>query len=178
MARTLMALALTLGFTVPAFAADTTFALTGDNTKIEFVGTKPGGKHEGGFKKLVGTATVTDGVLSKIDIAIECDSLYSDDEKLTSHLKAPDFFDVKNHTKAMFKSTKIEKSDKGFMVEGDLTMLGKSKAVKFPASVSMKDGVLSLSTAFTIDRTEWGMTYGDGKIDKPVALKVSLTAKK
>lgn len=78
----------------------------------------------------------------------------------------------------MFKSTKIEKSDKGFMVEGDLTMLGKSKAVKFPASVSMKDGVLSLSTAFTIDRTEWGMTYGDGKIDKPVALKVSLTAKK
>lgn len=100
MARTLMALALTLGFTVPAFAADTTFALTGDNTKIEFVGTKPGGKHEGGFKKLVGTATVTDGVLSKIDIAIECDSLYSDDEKLTSHLKAPDFFDVKNHTKS------------------------------------------------------------------------------
>jgi hypothetical protein len=31
--------------------------LTGDNTTITFVGTKPNGKHDGGFNALTGTAT-------------------------------------------------------------------------------------------------------------------------
>ena len=52
------------------FLASTTFAeekkvtLSGDNTKITWVGTKPGGKHEGGFKTLTGTATVDVEVVS------------------------------------------------------------------------------------------------------------------
>ena len=38
--------------------------------------------------------------------------------------------------------------------------------------------MLSISTAFAIDRTEWGMNYGKGKIDDKVTLKVAVTAKK
>ena len=47
------------GLGLTASAAEEKYALTGDNTKITFVGTKKGGKHEGGFKKLAGTATVS-----------------------------------------------------------------------------------------------------------------------
>lgn len=177
MLRTLSALVLVACATTSQ-AAETKYALTGENTKLEFTGTKPGGKHDGGFKKLTGTATVADGKLDKIEVEIDCDSLYSDDEKLTAHLKNADFFDVKNNPKATFKTTKVEKGDKTYTITGDLTMLGKTKAVTFPASVSEKDGVLSLSTAFQIDRTEWGMTFGEGKIDKPVTLKLAVTAKK
>ncbi|HVK13833.1 MAG TPA: hypothetical protein VM597_34140, partial [Gemmataceae bacterium] len=57
--RMLFAAALTLALGTAAVAADTKVALTGENTKITFVGTKPDGKHEGGFKALTGTATVT-----------------------------------------------------------------------------------------------------------------------
>ena len=180
--RTLIAAALTLALGTTA-RADTKVALTGENTKITFVGTKPGGKHDGGFKKLSGTATVTDDKLEtlKIEVEIDCDSLYSDDPsgKLTAHLKNPDFFGVKDNPKATFKTTKVAKTDKGYDVTGDLTLLGKTNAVTFPASISEKDGVLSLSSEFKIDRTQWGMTYGaKGMVDKDVTIKLAVTAKK
>jgi polyisoprenoid-binding protein YceI len=181
MVRTLFALALAVLLGTSAVAADVSYKLDGDNTKITFVGTKPGGKHEGGFKKLGGTATVTDGNLEtlKIEVDIETDSLYSDNDKLTGHLKNPDFFGVKDNPKATFKTTKVEKAEKGYKVTGDLTMLGKTKAVTFPATIAEKDGVLSLAADFKIDRTQWGMNYGaKGQVDKDVAIKVALSAKK
>ena len=86
-----------------ALAADVKYVLTKDNTKIEWTGTKPGGKHSGGFEKVGGTATVAEGAGLKIDIEIDCDSLYSDDKKLTGHLKSSDFFAVKDHPKAQVR---------------------------------------------------------------------------
>jgi polyisoprenoid-binding protein YceI len=162
-----------------AIAADAKYSLTGENTKITFVGTKPGGKHEGGFKKVTGTATVTDGNLNtlKVEVDIDTDSLFSDNEKLTAHLKNPDFFGVKDNPKASFKTTKVEKTDKSYNITGDLTLLGKTKPVTFPAAIAAGDA-LTLSATFTIDRTDWGMNYGKGKIDDLVTIAIALTAKK
>ena len=112
-----------------------------------------------------------------VEIDIETDSLYSDDPKLTGHLKTADFFDVKNHPKATFKSTKIEKADKGYTVTGELTMLGKTKAVSFPATIAATNAGLSVSASFAIDRTEWGMNYGKGKIEDKVTIGIAVTAK-
>ena len=102
MYRAPFAVVLAVLLAVPVVAAETKFSLTGENTKITFVGTKPGGRHEGGFKKLSGTATVTDGnpTTLQIQAEIDADSLYSDNEKLTGHLKSPDFFGVKDNPKA------------------------------------------------------------------------------
>lgn len=183
MIRSLLALVVALLLSASAGAADVKYALTGENTKVTFVGTKPGGKHNGGFKKLTGNATVTDGNIEtlKIEVDIDTDSLYSDDPsgKLTAHLKNPDFFGVKDNPKATFKTTKIEKTDKGYTITGDLTMIGKTKAVSFPATVGEKDGVLSITSDFKIDRTQWGMNFGSkGQVDKDVAIKLAVTAKK
>jgi polyisoprenoid-binding protein YceI len=177
MIRPLFALAVAALVASPAVADD--YKLTGENTKITFTGTKPNGKHDGGFNKLTGTATTSGGMLTKIEVEIDCDSLYSDADKLTTHLKNPDFFGVKDNPKATFKTTKVEKTDKGYSITGDLMLIGKTKSVTFPASVSEKDGVLSLSTAFQIDRTQWGMNYGaKGQVDKEVTIRVAVTAKK
>jgi polyisoprenoid-binding protein YceI len=180
MFRAMLALGLAALFVTSAAAADTKYKLDGDNTKLTFVGKKPDGKHEGGFKKLSGTATVPDNDLTKLTVSIEIDtdSLYSDDNKLTAHLKTADFFDVKNHKTATFKSTKVEKTDKLYAVTGELTMLGKAKTITFPASITVNDGGLSVGTSFPIDRTEWGMTYGKGKIEDKVTISIAVTAKK
>jgi polyisoprenoid-binding protein YceI len=180
MFRTLIALALGALLATSSSAADTKYPLTGDTSKITFIGTKPKGKHEGGFKKLNGTATVTDGNLEtlKIEVEIDTDSLYSDDAKLTTHLKSSDFFDVKEHPKAKFKTTKVEKAEKVFNVTGELTMLGKTETIVFPATIVLKDDALAISTTFPIDRTKWGMNYGKGMIDDKVTLSVGVGAKK
>lgn len=171
-------LAMLAAFTVGgvALAADGTFPLTGDNTKVEFTGTKKEGKHDGGFKKLSGTATVTgsDPTTAKIEVTIDTASLYSDNPKLTDHLKAPDFFDVKTHPTAKFVSTKVEKSGDKYVVHGDLTMCGKTKPIHFPATISASGGAFKLDAEFKLDRTQFGMTYGKGKIDDQVTLKVKV----
>lgn len=179
MVRSLFAVALGTLLAVPVFAADTKYKLDGDNTTLTFVGKKPDGKHEGGFKKLSGTATVSDGnpTTLRIEAEIDTDSLYSDDAKLTTHLKSPDFFGVKDNPKAAFKTTKVEKTEKGYTITGDLTLLGKTKPVTMPATVSVTGDTLTLTSEFKIDRTDWGMTYGKGKIEDTVALKLTVKAK-
>src|SRR5215213_2695148 len=138
--RLFLAAAAAVALSVPAVADDV--KLTGENTKITWVGTKPGGKHEGGFKTLTGSATVSGNTLTKVAVEIETDSLYSDDQRLTGHLKSPDFFGVKNNPKAKFESTKVEKTDKGYAITGNLTINGKTKEVAIPADVSSAGGTL------------------------------------
>ena len=178
MIRALFTVAVASLIASPAFAAD--FKLTGENTKITFVGKKPDGKHAGGFKTVSGTAKVdgTDLTTLKLDATIDVNSIFSDDEKLTGHLKSPDFFDVKNHPKAMFKVTKVEKAEKGYTLTGELTMLGKTKPVVMPSTLSVAGDALTLKSDFKINRTDWGMTFGKGKIDEDVALKVEISIKK
>jgi polyisoprenoid-binding protein YceI len=177
MLRSLFALALAAGI---ASAADQKIALTGENTAVTFTGTKKGGKHDGGFKKLIGTATIPDGDLTKlaIEATIDADSLYSDNEKLTAHLKNPDFFGVKDNPTATFKSTKVEKTEKGYTVTGDLTLLGKTKPVTLPSTIELKDGKLVLTSEFKIKRFDWGMTFGKGMVDDEVSLKLKIDSKR
>jgi polyisoprenoid-binding protein YceI len=180
MTRSIIAVAAAILFAPAATAADQSFTLSGDNTKLTFVGSKANGKHEGGFAKLAGTATVTDGnpATLKLEATIETDSLFSDDPKLTAHLKSPDFFSVKDNPKATFKSTKVEKTEKGYTITGDLTLLGKTKPVTMPATVVVAGDSLAVTSDFQIDQTDWGMAYGKGKIDDVVKLKLVIAAKK
>ena len=174
--RTLLAAAAALVLALPALAADKV-SLTGDNTKITFVGTKPGGKHDGGFKTLTGSATVDGDTLTALEVEIDTESLYADDAKLTAHLKSPDFFSVKANPKAKFVSKKVEKTDKGYSVTGDLTLNGKTKEISFPVSVARAGGALKIESTFTIDKRDFGMTYGGGKINDEVAIKAVVEAK-
>ncbi len=161
-------------------AAETKFALNGDNTKVTFTGHKPDGKHDGGFKTVTGTAAIDGADIATLKIAVDIDmnSTYTDDEKLTAHLKSPDFFSVKANPKSKFVSTKVEKSDAGYTLTGKLTLNGKTKEVTFPAKIEVAGGDLKLSANFKIDRNKWDISYGKGKVNDEVDLGVMLTAKK
>lgn len=164
---------------LPALTVAEDFPLNGSNTDIKFVGSKPQGKHDGGFKTVSGTASVSgDATSLKLTLDIDMDSLYSDNNKLTTHLKSPDFFGVKSNPKGKFESTKVEKANSGYKITGDLTMLGKKVTVSFPAKIDATPTSLTITSDFSIDRTKWGMTYGQGKINDEVKLSVSVKAKK
>src|SRR5438552_2545677 len=129
------------------------FTLNGKNTTITFVGTKPGGKHDGGFKEVTGTAA-SDGqdiTTLKLNLEIDMQSLYADNAKLANHLKSPDFFGVKTNPKSKFVSTKVEKSGDQIRITGELTMCGKTNSLTFPAQVKVGDNGITISSTFTID---------------------------
>jgi polyisoprenoid-binding protein YceI len=179
MLRVLAAVAL-VGSLANLALAQINVPLNGDNTKVTFVGTKPTRKHEGGFTMLKGSARLepTDVTSLKLVIDIDMNSIFTDDDTLTSHLKSPDFFAVKDNPRSKFVSTKVEKNGDGFTVTGKFTLLGKTKSVTFPARIEpYSDGLVLLST-FNIRRSDWGIIYGKGRIDDQVSLTISLRARK
>jgi polyisoprenoid-binding protein YceI len=163
----------------PLALADTKFTLTGANTTIQFVGSKINGKHEGGFKEVAGTAALTGGdpATLKIEAEIDLNSTYTDAPRLTAHLKSPDFFGVKNNPKSTFVSTKVEKEGGGYRVTGDLTLNGKTKSVTFPAQISAGPDGLTLTSVFSLNRQDFGVSYGKGIIKDDVAINLSIKAK-
>lgn len=163
-----------------AEADGSAIALTPENTTIQFVGlhTDPEKRdpRKGEFTDFTGTAIVEESSLRSLQVDIETASLTTEIEKLTNHLKSPDFFNVNEHPKARFVSTSIEESGDGMVtVTGDLTLLGETHSVAFPASVNVDDG-LSLDAEFEIDRTQFGMDYGTDNVEKNVSMTISVDA--
>lgn len=157
---------------------EATLAISPSNSKIEFIGAKVTASHEGGFADFSGNVALADPVeQSTIDLTIQTASLYADREKLTKHLKSPDFFDVEKFPKATFKSTGIEKTADGHTITGDLTLHGVTKRISFPATIKATDAKVNANAEFSINRKDFGITYPgmpDDLIRDLVVIKLSL----
>ena len=152
--------------------------LNGENTKIEFEGTKKDGKHTGHFPKLTGIFELgEDATKGKIEVKIEMDALTSDNEMLTGHLKSVDFFETKKFPEAKFVSKSIQAHKDGYEVKGELTMHGKTKEIAFHAHIGKKEGFTTLTSNFAIKRSEWGINYKPADIEDSVKLKIDLKVK-
>jgi polyisoprenoid-binding protein YceI len=152
--------------------------LTPENTKIEFVGTKKDGQHAGGFAQFSGSIGPMQGDFTAGRLAVEIDteSLFSDNPKLTNHLKAPDFFEVRKYPKASFASTRIQESRTGeatHLITGDLTLHGTTKSITIPAKVTQTEDTLALESTFTIDRLDYGIAYQPEMVNPIVTIKVT-----
>ncbi len=168
------------GFALPALAAES-LTLDAENSKIEFVGAKSDGNHDGGFKKFKAAAVADfeEPANSSLKIDIDATSLWSDNAKLTNHLKNPDFFDVRKYPTITFESTEIIPGEEGkATIAGKMTMLDKTVQVAIPVTAEADEEQLTLTGSFSIDRTKWGMNYGEGKIDDEVKVETRLVFKR
>jgi polyisoprenoid-binding protein YceI len=133
-----------------------------------------GNGHQGYIKPLTGTlafdanGTIAGGYfeldMNTITITDKKDT--SSDNGLVSHLKDPDFFDVKKYPKGTFQLTKAIKasSDSSYYITGQLTLRAITQDIHFPATI-VKNGEDIVATAsLTIDRTKWGITYQSGSV--------------
>ncbi len=161
---------------VSSAGAAETLHLDAEKSKIEFVGKKKDGQHTGGFKKFEAKASadLENPKSGQLEITIDANSLWSDDAKLTNHLKNPDFFDVRKYPKIVFKVTDMELDGSAVKLTGDLTMIGKTAKLTVPAQAELEDKTITVTAEFKLDRTKWGMNYGTGNIENEVAVKAVL----
>jgi len=144
-------------------------AVTPENSSIEFEGSKVTGSHSGGFKVFEGSVKL-DGDRpegAQIDITIDTGSVFADSDRLASHLRNDDFFDVPNHPKATFRSSEIRAGGEGgatHTIVGELSLRGKRNQITFPANVSVDAAKVSASAEFSINRKDFGILYA-GKAD-------------
>jgi polyisoprenoid-binding protein YceI len=103
----------------------------------------------------------------KVELVIPVDSVDTNDKKRDDHLKAADFFNHKENPEITFRSTKIVARGDALEVTGELAMAGKTKVVKIPVAKTGEGEFygkrVGYTTTFTIQRTDFGMTYGVDK---------------
>ena len=165
-------------------ATGNSLVLSPETSKIDFVGSKVTGSHNGGFKAFTGTVDLTEDGKGVRAMAADIDmnSTWSDNEKLTGHLKAPDFFDVAKFPKATFVSTEITpggEKDATHTVTGNFTLHGVTKSIKFPVKVAVSDGSAKVDSEFFINRKDFGIVYpgkANDLIRDEVVIKLALNA--
>lgn len=157
-------------------------------SKVEWVGTKVTGRHNGQIPLSKGSLQMTEGALVGGSFTMDMTSLTTTDKMgaengLTDHLKSSDFFEVEKYPTAEFVITGVRALDTAPVdaedvpeinqykisnptheITGNLTLKGVTKSVTFPAAVKIGQDGVSATAKFNINRNDWGITY-PGKPD-------------
>ncbi|CAM1360520.1 conserved protein of unknown function [Tenacibaculum soleae] len=140
---------------------------------LTWKGNKPTGSHNGVVSITTGVFDIENGIVKAGEFVIDMNSISCTDleagngkEKLEGHLKNEDFFDVTKFPTAKFVVTNSEIKEGKLNVTGNLTLRGTTKSITIPATVTETEGVATFkSDVFSIDRTDFGVTYKSKKID-------------
>ncbi|HOW32040.1 MAG TPA: YceI family protein [Bacteroidales bacterium] len=174
------------------------YDIDASQSKIEWIGYKPTGQHNGTLALKSGSLFLVDDTPVGGEFVIDMNSLkvldLEDPEwngKLTGHLRSPDFFDVDKNPEAKFVVTRIVRNKAGgpaYLLTGNLTIKGITKSVSFGTDIAKEgDSVSGTAPQFTIDRTEYDIKYKSNKffsdlqnefINDEFALTISLKGKK
>ncbi|MDO4880006.1 MAG: YceI family protein [Capnocytophaga sp.] len=164
---------------------------------VEWVGSATVKKHNGTINVTEGGVNVEDGKLKNGTFGLDINTIVVLDipagegkEDLEGHLKGTDadsadhFFNVNQYPKASF----VLNSFDGQNINGTITIKGKSKDISFPATVSISDNEVAItSNPFKINRTDFGVNYNsksifsdlkDKAIDDDIELVVKVKATK
>ena len=130
----------------------------------------------GVFGAYHGKLTVRAGNASG-ELAIEADSVDTDDRRRDRHLRSPAFFDVEHHPRLLFTALALSAHDGRLMVTGELTIGSSRQRLDIPATAERgADGALRLEAKTTVSRPAAGMTWNKlGMIRGDVALHARLT---
>lgn len=169
----------------PRTAKGEAVAITPENSKIDFTGSKVTGKHDGNFKTFSGAIDLVNNKPeeSQVSLDIQMNSVTTDADGLTKHLQNADFFDVEKFPKSTFVSSKITPdASKGadmYNIAGDLEMRGVKKSIAFPAKITVSPAEVGVDSEFFINRKDFGIAYAgkaDDLIRDEVVLKLNVRA--
>jgi polyisoprenoid-binding protein YceI len=101
---------------------------------------------------------------SSVNVTIKVASITTDVSQRDDHLRSPAFFDAANHPEITFQSKSVEKSSKGFVAHGTLTIRGVSKDVDLPFELigpvsTSKVKLLAANASLVINRQDFGVAW-------------------
>jgi len=167
----------------PAPAAPTGEVFTiAEGSTLGFIGSKVTGSHDGGFHQFEGELVVMDNdpTKSHVNLVIDTTSLWSDNDRLTGHLKSADFFEVETYPTATFTSTSIASAPEGgHMVTGNLDLHGVTKSITFPAQITIEPDRVTAQAEFSLMRFDFNIVYPgkpDDLIRDEVVVKFDIVA--
>ena len=151
----------------PALAADT-YSIDASHSSILFTVNHLGiSNYTGRFNDVSGTVNVDDRSFAKssVKLAIDVQTVDTNNKKRDDHLRGPDFFNAKQFPEITFESTSVSGKAESFQVTGKLTLRGVTKTVTMDVK-RIGEGKdpwgghrAGWEAAVTIKRSDFGMKY-------------------
>jgi len=149
--------------------------------KVRHMGVAP---FYGSFKQISGSVTLNADkpAESKVEITLPLSGIDTNNPGRDDHLKSPDFFNAAEFPEVKFSSKTVQKTDKGYKVEGLLTMHGVTKPVTLDVvsggtAKSPKGEVAGFEVSASFKRSDFGMDYGLEGIGDEVTLMAGIECK-
>jgi polyisoprenoid-binding protein YceI len=157
---------------------DGTYRLDPSASVLEWTGRNINNRHYGRIPFKSGEFEIAEGELRQGEITLDMTGICNLDQQdesyrqmLETHLKSDDFFAVDRFPVATIAGSGWKRmagatpGTPNYVVQGALTIKGVTRQVSFPATVApQEDGSLKVQAALDIDRTDWNITYGSGKL--------------
>ena len=169
-----------------AFAAADTYNIDPTHTYPSFEADHMGmSVWRGKFDKTKGTVTLDRAAKSgALDITIDAASIDFGFDKMNTHAKSADMFNVEKFPSVSYKSKAFKfDGDKLVAVDGELTMLGVTKPVqltvnKFRCIIHprLKREVCGADAVAEFKRTDFGLNYGTPAFAPEVKLAIQVEA--
>jgi polyisoprenoid-binding protein YceI len=174
--------------------ADSALKIDTAQSRMHWEGAKVTGRHPGAIDIKEGTIHLKDGAVAGGKIIFDMRTLRPRDksqspgehDKLTSHLRSDDFFDVENYPEAIFEIVSVTPSasadttvnmnpestapqdrynknrflEATHTITGNLTLKNVTKSITFPAMINASTETVTAKANFNIDRTDWKLNYG------------------
>lgn len=175
--------ALTFGAFSAAHAAVETYKIQSAHSSINFGVRRFFTKIPGSFAKFEGTVTVDRDDLEKssTDATISVASVNTNDPKRDAHLQNGDFFLAEKFPAIAFKSKSWKKTGTDtYDVAGDLTIKDVTKPVVLKTKVlgfgpgARGAQVAAFEATTTINRTDFGLSYGKPAIADEVEILINI----
>ena len=137
----------------------------------------------GRFNDFSGEFTVDpkDPSASKVLVVVKAESVDTHSNGRDQHLRSPDFVNAKEFPEIVFESKSVKAAGKGLKIQGDLTLLGKTKTIDVEAEyIGTSEGErfgrrAGYEVRFTFDRKDFGMNFmSGGGLGDEVGVVVSL----
>jgi polyisoprenoid-binding protein YceI len=187
-AACMFAVVLSLGFTRPVLSADK-YVVDPAHTTVGFVA-----KHlmiynvRGKFSEFSGVIMYDEQDIAKSSMhgTIKVASLDTDNEKRDQDLRSATFLDAEKYPDIVFQSRHVEQRGDGYMLLGDLTVHGTTKAIAIPFTVSDKvthlgKTMIGFEARLELNRHEFQITYNklmdNGGLIVGDTVKIELTGR-
>ncbi len=152
-----------------------------ESSKVEFKVKNFGFNVGGSFKGLKGAIEFDPAnyTAAKFDVTIDANTINTDNGMRDNHLREESYFDVKNHPRIRFVSTKVTASNKAgtLFIFGKLGIKGEEKEISFPFNASPVQGGYIFKAEFKINRRDFKIG-GSSTISDNVTIDLDITAKK
>jgi len=123
----------------------------------------------GKFNDVTGTLIVDgkDLTNAEIEVTIKVSSVNTGNDTRDEDLMSDGFFDEANHPEIIYKSSKIEKTEDGFLAFGSLTIRGTTKEIEIPFEITnrIKNSHIGTLGRIRIYRFDYGLTATSQFID-------------